>query len=93
MKYRFTLAVPNGKGDRPIHQIFAEHPAKNLQELADAIRRDDVILVEEFYAFNGAGEGEIAATEKRGYMLINWAHCAKVDEYREHSKKRLSAIR
>ena len=48
MRYQITLNCPSRAG-HPVHQIMADHPAKNLQQLMELLCDEPFIMVEEIY--------------------------------------------
>lgn len=80
MMFRFTLASPNSQGTRQVHQVFGRHSADSIEDLAKSIRQDDVIVIEEFYAYDRS-DGKERDIVSRGPKILNWNHVTKVDEY------------
>lgn len=56
MRFQITMNMPSRSGNS-VHQIIGEHPAKNLEELTEALSDSDFIIVDEIYKDNEAVRG------------------------------------
>ncbi len=74
MIFRFTMNMESGRG-AGVHQVYGEHPAKSVEELAKIMDGRDFILVTQYYLRGGSN------LEDKGPMLLNCAHIGKVDRF------------
>ena len=48
MRFQITLNCPSRAG-HPVHQIMADHPAKNLEQFMELLSDEPFVMVEEIY--------------------------------------------
>lgn len=75
MRFVFSMDMPSSQGPM-VHQVIADHPAKSIEELCDALKRNNFIVVTQFYKDDTKGS-EVIWTD-RGPIILNTDIIGKV---------------
>jgi hypothetical protein len=86
MRFVFTLNMPSNRG-KAIHQVIGDHPAKDEQELLEALCEAEFVVVEQLYNMNNENDGGYD-WQPRGPLIINTSWIGKVQRQHPADRKR-----
>ena len=81
MRFILTVIIPNGRMDKPIHQVFCQYDANSLEEFVSILNSKDFLIVDELYWDANSKNYYVS-----GQTAINYRFIGKIRELEEYAK-------
>jgi hypothetical protein len=75
MRFMITMNMPNGYGDKMVHQITFEYPSESFEDFVKTLLTNEIVIGDEYHFDKFTKQHNYA-----GRLALNWLHVGKIKE-------------